>query len=193
MDIESRPAKKRRFFVDDPADEPPQLAAIGSYNASSSRPTSATSTSSLPQPSSSQTDLTGQRNDQYEPTFDANTFRTFIGEEVSLEVLDKIKDASNGNLERAVNMYFDGSWKNNLTSQANRPLPSRGVETWLQSQHVQIRYSSVHRSEGDREQATNRQGAEVNAPRPLCWSLWGCCMDYEKWHWSSQAWRGHTN
>ena len=136
MDIESRPAKKRRFFVDDPADEPPSLAAIGSYNASSSRPTSATSTSSLPQPSSSQTDLNAQEKDQNGSTFDADTFCTFVGEEVSVDVLEKIRDASNGNLERAVNMYFDGSWKNNVMGQASRPLPSRGVETWLQSQQV---------------------------------------------------------
>ena len=131
MDLDSRPTKKRRFFVDDPADESPQLAAIGSYDASSSRPHSAMSTSSNGERKSSQTDATDLETASRDVRFDSELFQAFVGEEVASDVLKKIRDASNGNMERAVNMYLDGSWKANSSLANARPLPSRGVDAWL--------------------------------------------------------------
>ncbi|KAK1995718.1 SNF2 family domain-containing protein [Colletotrichum falcatum] len=45
-------------------------------------------------------------------TFDQEAFESFIGDKVTAEVLDVIRDSCGNNLERAVNMYFDGTWKN---------------------------------------------------------------------------------
>ncbi|KAH9899100.1 DNA repair protein rad-5, partial [Xylariomycetidae sp. FL2044] len=44
-------------------------------------------------------------------TFDENAFQSFVGDEVDSEVLGIIGSNCGGNLERAVNMYFDGTWK----------------------------------------------------------------------------------
>jgi DNA repair protein RAD5 len=58
--------------------------------------------------------------------FDTATFASIIGEHLSPESVEKIRKASGDDLERAVNIYFDGSWKssnNSLPSQA--PLASR--------------------------------------------------------------------
>lgn len=51
--------------------------------------------------------------------FDTSTFASIIGEHLSPESLEKIRKASGDDLERAVNIYFDGSWKssNNSLSQ----------------------------------------------------------------------------
>ncbi|KAI9837293.1 MAG: hypothetical protein M1819_000367 [Sarea resinae] len=43
--------------------------------------------------------------------FDQTLFASFVGEEVAPETMDKIRDVSGDNMERAINLYFDGSWK----------------------------------------------------------------------------------
>lgn len=131
MDVDVRPRKKRRFFVDDPDDVgDPQVSS--SVNGSS-RPPSATS-STGPEPKSSQTDPTIVRNlgdDERPLAFDADTFRTFVGEDVGQDVVDKLQTAANGNLERAINMFLDGSWKKATIPSSAASLPSRGVDQWL--------------------------------------------------------------
>ncbi|KAH7140830.1 SNF2 superfamily RAD5 protein [Dactylonectria macrodidyma] len=44
-------------------------------------------------------------------TFDQETFESFVGDKVKPEVLSAIRDHCGDNLERAVNMYFDGTYK----------------------------------------------------------------------------------
>ncbi|KAG9233775.1 putative DNA repair protein rad-5 [Amylocarpus encephaloides] len=43
--------------------------------------------------------------------FDLETFESFIGDKVAPDVLRRLREASGDTMERAVNMYFDGSWK----------------------------------------------------------------------------------
>jgi DNA repair protein RAD5 len=45
-------------------------------------------------------------------TFDQETFESFVGDKVSPDVLSLIRDNCGDNLERAVNMYLDGTYKN---------------------------------------------------------------------------------
>ncbi|OCT45148.1 DNA repair protein rad5 [Cladophialophora carrionii] len=136
MDVDVRPRKKRRFFVDDPEDvaEQPQPQTSSSVNVSS-RPNSATSSTGA-EPKSSQTDhadLEIPGNSAAASTFDSDTFRAFVGEDVPQDVVDRVQSAANGNIERAINMYFDGSWKNITTPAPDISLPSRGVDSWLNS------------------------------------------------------------
>ncbi|WQF75072.1 Putative helicase, Zinc finger, RING-type, Zinc finger, RING/FYVE/PHD-type, HIRAN [Colletotrichum destructivum] len=62
-------------------------------------------------------------------TFDQEAFESFVGDKVSSDVLDVIRDNCGDSLERAVNMYFDGTWKDfkkkshSITSFA-RPSPT---------------------------------------------------------------------
>ncbi|EXJ55908.1 hypothetical protein A1O7_08839 [Cladophialophora yegresii CBS 114405] len=144
MDVDVRPRKKRRFFVDDPEDVAEQPQPSSSVNASS-RPNSATSSTDR-EPKSSQTDhvdLGNSGNNAAASTFDSDTFRTFVGENVPQDVVDKVQSAANGNIERAINMYFDGSWKNITTPAPDLPLPSRGVDSWLGSSAAPANAPSV--------------------------------------------------
>lgn len=132
MDVDVRPRKKRRFFVDDSEDAHDQQTS-SSLNASS-RPNSATSSTGAAAVNSSQTDQTDHRvqtEDEKSPTFDADTFRAFVGEDVPQEVVERVQAAANGNIERAINMYFDGSWKTIQAQPPRAALPSRGVESFL--------------------------------------------------------------
>lgn len=46
--------------------------------------------------------------------FSQEIFENFIGDKVAPEVLKGLREASGNDIERAVNMYFDGSWKTPL-------------------------------------------------------------------------------
>src|SRR5436305_555554 len=130
-EVEHRPAKKRRFFVDDPEDIPEQHTSASADT--SSRPTSASSANQ--QARSSQTDdreLESESKDSTAQTFDIDTFRAFTGEDVDPDLLQKIRLASNDDIERGINMYLDGSWKGIITH-SHRPsqFQSQGVARWL--------------------------------------------------------------
>ncbi|KAJ9613772.1 DNA helicase rad5 [Knufia peltigerae] len=133
MDVEVRPRKRRRFFVDDHDDTLEQDTATSSVNVSS-RPTSATSSNGNDR-LSSQTDAADLQNpseQENSTTFDADTFCAFIGETVSQDVVDQVQTAANGDLERAINMYFDGSWKSAVIDSDSSKRP-KGVAGWLSS------------------------------------------------------------
>ncbi|KAK2754540.1 DNA helicase rad5 [Arachnomyces sp. PD_36] len=115
-DIEMRPAKKRRFFVEDdksPSQSPPAVNAFVGTN---------TDNGALPDvdmPESSRDVTTegmeresnGLGNQIESGGFDSALFSTLVGEDVPPETIEKIRHASKDNLERAVNLYFDGNWK----------------------------------------------------------------------------------
>jgi DNA repair protein RAD5 len=110
-DLEHRPAKKRRFFVDDPEEVPRNAPEVYSATASS-RPSSSASANDAAK--SSETDAAdSQPLDHHgsSGSFDPKTFAAFVGEDVSPDNLQKIRDAAGNNMERAINMYLDGSWK----------------------------------------------------------------------------------
>lgn len=121
MDIDDIPTKKRRFF---------SYNGLASSAVPSSRP--ASSTSSTDGQSSSVTSIQHDGPDDGTLEFDDATFRAFIGEEDLPEnVVKKIKDAAGGNLGRAVNMYFEGSWKSTLAARAPpRTAPSGTIQGW---------------------------------------------------------------
>ncbi|KAI0594831.1 RAD5-like protein [Biscogniauxia sp. FL1348] len=83
--LDEPPAKKRRFFVDsdDELNDPTPLCLRA-------------------QPSAAANSAVA---------FDENAFQAFVGDKVDPEVLGVIARHCGNNLERAVNMYLDGTWK----------------------------------------------------------------------------------
>lgn len=153
-DLDDRPYKKRRFFVDD--DQPfTESSSSVSLDASTSRaidlgkdigpsqpierqfaesitpkdaneethtapkPDSELSLRelvegpipSLPEQKELGVDILGSDSES-EDGFDADLFASVIGGQLPQETVKSIQHAASGNLETAVNMYFDGSWKN---------------------------------------------------------------------------------
>lgn len=122
-DIDHRPKKKRRFFVDDPPEDAvcaPSTETVGNgvdaLLVTSPNTTPEESLREEGQPNSSQTDISthdgvnGVHHDGSE-NFDRGTFQAFVGDEVASSTFEKIREASANNMERAINMYLDGSWK----------------------------------------------------------------------------------
>ncbi|KAI1490146.1 DNA repair protein rad-5, partial [Biscogniauxia mediterranea] len=83
-DSDEPPAKKRRFFAD-----------------SDDEPTDPTPACLRAQPSRAADTV----------AFDENAFQAFVGDKVDPEVLGVIAAHCGNDLERAVNMYLDGTWK----------------------------------------------------------------------------------
>ena len=124
LDVEQRPTKKRRFFVEDsPPLESNSDPVSLPHDAADARSTASTSTASLDvafggnHPATSETDLSvhGSINGGSpgsSDAFDKETFEAFIGDQVAPETFDQIRKSSNNNMERAINMFLDGSWAN---------------------------------------------------------------------------------
>ncbi|KAL4957723.1 SNF2 family N-terminal domain-containing protein [Aspergillus filifer] len=158
-----RPFKKRRFFVDEepqPAIEPAVPSSLDASSIPSSRINSSNGVNG------SHTDLPNTQGSIFEngaqnprPTsispferqtqspgqkdldgFDTEAFIGIVGEQVSPEVLLKIRKVSGGNLERAINVYFDGSWKTSTGS------PASNQTTLLSRQPVATQPTPVNKS-----------------------------------------------
>ncbi|KAH7063618.1 SNF2 family N-terminal domain-containing protein [Macrophomina phaseolina] len=102
-EFEHRPAKKRRFFVEE---EPAVDAALAHEP---SQPAEANASPESPVA----VDPNNQASAQHAGSraFDADLFASFVGEQVSPETLKGLQEASGSNIERAINLYLDGTWK----------------------------------------------------------------------------------
>lgn len=102
-DLDTRPNKKRRFFVDD---SPAQDASL---TAEPSRPDEV---NDLPEtPSIKRQQSIGAELCDKENAFDGEAFKAFTGAEPPAETLSSLQRTFGNDLERAINAYFDGSWK----------------------------------------------------------------------------------
>lgn len=120
-DADGPPAKKRRFFSD-PEEE--------NGNRSATAPAPAVRSPLEPlddvanrgvgvvAPSAQVAALEKQ------PGFDRDTFESFIGDKVDSETLGILREKCGENLEAAVNMYFDGTWKKFKKTKSSTPTQS---------------------------------------------------------------------
>ena len=121
VEVTEPPKKKRRFFVDDPPSVQEKsglqegLPPTTTDALTSPRTSTETSTvddkaldSSLTDPSILES---GQELAQNEVSgFDKETFESFVGSVLEPSAIQQLREISGGNLERAINMYLDGSW-----------------------------------------------------------------------------------
>ena len=122
-DIEQRPAKKRRFFVDDPPSPPQAPPAETPLRVSNALPDTSPATytretsiegvhiSSSQTEASTYVDGIAEAGTQAKHGFDKELLESFIGAKISDETARKLQDVAGGDTERAINMYLDGSWQ----------------------------------------------------------------------------------
>ncbi|KAI9801173.1 MAG: DNA repair protein rad5 [Sarcosagium campestre] len=123
--MEMPPAKKRRFFAETSAGiDVPALKHAFPTNASAeavvqTAPISRDGSSSQNTPSQS-TPAQTEEDSPGTGEFDTQLLKSIIGIELPADTLRHLRDASANDMERAVNMYLDGSWQ-----EAKQILPSR--------------------------------------------------------------------
>ncbi|ORY68547.1 SNF2 family domain-containing protein [Pseudomassariella vexata] len=106
------PAKRRRFFAD-AEDDDGSISNLG-VSSSLSGPLRSPLAEKIANDTSNPENNGARAEDPSEQKpagFDQETFESFVGDKVSPDVLSIIQRSCGDNLERAVNMYFDGTWK----------------------------------------------------------------------------------
>ncbi|KAK3066656.1 DNA helicase rad5, partial [Teratosphaeriaceae sp. CCFEE 6253] len=148
VETQERPHKKRRFFVED---SPPHDATFAA------------------EPASSPPDDTAAAPKTGADVFDADTFRAIAGGEVPPSTMRSLQGRFGGNLEQAINAYFDGSWK---TPSPQKPPPSQPLPGTQRTAPAPVfrKYSS---KEGKTSYTTlsSSPAAPVPAPPPRLPSL----------------------
>ncbi|KAF2281136.1 uncharacterized protein EI97DRAFT_497805 [Westerdykella ornata] len=103
--FETRPRKKRRFFAEDSSPVVQSIQRYSSPPAASPQSPPKEVESPVSIPDDGETGQDGDENDEF-----AGLLQAVVGR-VSREVLDALKLRSGGDAQRAINMYFDRSWK----------------------------------------------------------------------------------
>ena len=122
-DVDQPPRKKRRFFADE--SPPPQEAKESSTSPNGDVDASLSTANTTPGETcldshglnSSETNLSVHDEDalpiQDGPTrLEKETFESFVGDKLDPATFKRLREVSGDNMERAINMYLDGSWKN---------------------------------------------------------------------------------
>lgn len=111
-----RPYKKRRFFVDDSPSQDPSLKA---------EPNLPDEINDLPEiPSASRQQSNGEPDLDKENVFDGETFKAFTGADPPAKTILSLQQTFGKDLERAINAYFDGSWKDTPAPPSSSRAPS---------------------------------------------------------------------
>ncbi|CAG8976199.1 hypothetical protein HYALB_00011130 [Hymenoscyphus albidus] len=130
MQSEGPPSKKRRFFDEQSDVLEPSVDSRLPRSIHNGEDASATPDPSENQESSDMNDV--QMTDSGPSAgFDLELFESFVGKKVKPDVLKQLRVASGDDMEKAVNMFFDGSWKTAAKSQkptstSSKPLTLNG-------------------------------------------------------------------
>ncbi|KAK7936706.1 DNA repair protein [Apiospora aurea] len=172
QDSEEPPTKKRRFFSDPVED----LVYPGTAN-NAAAATSQTSAAPPPQqqpplPERPAQDASLNRpnaaRDEPPIAFDLATFESFIGNEVEPEVIDVLRRSCRGDIQKAVNMYFDGTYKKLMkASPAAKPATQQISQTDEEAE-AQKRLLYRHQLDLLREQGRARL---KSATQPIRYTL----------------------
>jgi len=109
-DVQERPHKKRRFFVED---SPVHDASFSTEPSLPDEINTAPETSGFVEPQ------------EQRDAFDAETFKAVIGADVPASAIASLQGRFGTNLEQALNGYLDGSWK--TPSPQKPPTPSARI------------------------------------------------------------------
>ncbi|KAI9829539.1 MAG: DNA helicase rad5 [Phylliscum demangeonii] len=105
-----RPVKKRRFFVDDD-DEDDGPSALVSPGPETERVKD--------RDGDLASVVIDVRGPQAAETFNTELFEAVVGEKLHSEMVEGLQAASGNNMQRAINMFFDGSWRDVAPSAAS--------------------------------------------------------------------------
>ncbi|OCL04951.1 hypothetical protein AOQ84DRAFT_391196 [Glonium stellatum] len=109
-DIDERPAKKRRFFVDDSPIADRTLQHEPSYEEEIDACSETLPDVEPVNLNDHAHDHKNLGNNGANGEFDAELFASIVGEQVPPSTIEKLKDISGSDMQRAINIYLDGSW-----------------------------------------------------------------------------------
>ncbi|GAB7357195.1 hypothetical protein MBLNU459_g8181t1 [Dothideomycetes sp. NU459] len=125
-DVMERPTKKRRFFVEEESVHDPTLSAAPSLpDEVSALPHAAADDASgrldngAAAPSTSEVQT--QARDGAGNGFDSELFSSVVGERLPASTISTLQSICGDDVQRAINMYFDGSWQSHPLTRPQPP------------------------------------------------------------------------
>lgn len=120
-DMEEPLAKRRRFFTEESKtlDDPSVPAATQLDNADT---TNIEAQKDIPLEDGDHS-AGDDVMDAVSSGFDQSIFESFVGQQVPPDTMSRLREAAGDDVERAVNMFFDGSWKKTATVSAANTAP----------------------------------------------------------------------
>ncbi|KAL8908168.1 MAG: hypothetical protein Q9207_000991 [Kuettlingeria erythrocarpa] len=110
-EIDQRPRKKRKFFVEDSPPPEGKISAQQSDHEAVGSVDNQRPASSSTDGATKEVDPDGRAGQEAQTGFDRSLFESFVGQEVASTVFDRLRELAGDDMERAINMYLDGSWK----------------------------------------------------------------------------------
>ncbi|CAI6300859.1 unnamed protein product [Periconia digitata] len=142
---EERPLKKRRFFAGNSSPNP----NLPAHPASPHRTHPVTTASS---PASN--NVVERLHNDFDG-FDVQTLQAVVGD-LSLETLHKLKEVSESNVQRAINLYLDGSWATaRRPSTIFAPLSKSSVQSRRLPVQTTLSRKPLRRNESERSTASS--------------------------------------
>ncbi|OBT55299.1 hypothetical protein VE04_03094 [Pseudogymnoascus sp. 24MN13] len=126
FDSDGRPAKKRRFFTDKPEElevdeSSPATPGQTELDTTASEAGHRSPRAAILDDRDAQTNVQYHTSSESALVSDRETFELVIGDKIDSDTWRLLKQASGDNMERAINMYFDGSWKGPTVAVASTP------------------------------------------------------------------------
>ncbi|RDA82683.1 hypothetical protein CP532_6335 [Ophiocordyceps camponoti-leonardi (nom. inval.)] len=142
---EQPPSKKRRFFKSFSEEDFENITASNAEPSASPRGERVVlangSENAALEPKS------GEKEEEKSMPFDETAFETLVGERLKPETLAALRDGCGNSLERAVNMYFDGTYKKLVQPSSSLPLRKKNHQTTEQKSKSQrpavVRHDSL--------------------------------------------------
>ncbi|KAF3483437.1 DNA repair protein rad5 [Arthroderma uncinatum] len=113
-DLEQRPVKKRRFFQEENESSVPLQFRNGNASAANSFGLSSSSKAAPGSVEYNKIDSNAMENTATtgdDPSFDVEFFSAVVGRPISANVISQLRRQAGNDMERAVNLYLDGSWE----------------------------------------------------------------------------------
>ncbi|KAK3708324.1 DNA helicase rad5 [Vermiconidia calcicola] len=130
-DVQERPHKKRRFFVDDSPEQDSTFINEPSLpdevNTLPENTTFSSTTSGLPKGSGDA------------GSFDRDTFNAITGADLPSHAYQDLQRKFGDNVEQAINAYFDGSWKLSPSTEQRQPTQDGATSAPSPRQPTQVR------------------------------------------------------
>ena len=179
-----RPAKKRRFFVEDPED----VSSPASVSV---------------EEAGEHVDERGTGHGEPPKQFDSQTLQAFVGENLEPSVIDKLRLMSDGDIERGMkcrNCFF--TFNGQLITYSNKYIfrwfverkfktrrdlapPSRIKQPFERYRHSICKQSDRSLRQSNAHFQTSK---EVYTQEKIYWGIWCCLLGHKKRHRSCQKW-----
>ncbi|KAF2809134.1 DNA repair protein, RAD5 [Mytilinidion resinicola] len=130
VEFQERPAKKRRFFVEDPSSPIVDRTLHHEPSLADALPDATPDADAI-----ESIDLTQSDNEERTATenaggFDGELFASVVGERVAPSVLRKLKEQCGDDIQKAINIYLDGSWNATPSPRPSKAQNRNNLSSW---------------------------------------------------------------